>query len=80
MKKKLFSDFGDAIQSILVILMLISMFVSMAPFGIMCPKCWEKDHIRSIANRSIEDEKTGDKRIAYRCQYGHLIYKEPESK
>lgn len=64
---------------ILTTLVLMLLFVSMTPFSIMCPKCWEKDHIRSIANRSIKDEKTGDKRAAYRCQYGHLIYREPKS-
>ena len=78
MKKKIFSDFGDTVQSILIVLMLISMFISATPFSIMCPKCWEKDHIRSIANRSIKDEKTGDKRIVYRCQYGHIIYKDKD--
>lgn len=62
------------LKYIFTVLILMVLYLSMTSFGIMCPKCWEKDHIRSIANRSIKDEKTGDTRIVYRCQYGHIIY------
>lgn len=65
---------------VLIVLTIMMLFISMTPFGIMCPKCWKKDHIRSIANRSVKDETSGDKRIAYRCQYGHLIYVDPDDK
>ena len=65
---------------IIAVLVLMLLFISATPFSIMCPKCWEKDHIRSIANRSIKDETSGDKRIVYRCQYGHIIYVDPENK
>ena len=62
------------IRFILAVLVVMLLFVSATPFSIMCSKCWEKDHIRCIANRSIADETSGDKRAVYRCQYGHVIY------
>ena len=68
------------LKLIIAVAVLMMLFVSMTPFGIMCTKCWEKDKIRSIANRSIADEKTGDKRAVYRCQYGHVIYVDWETK
>lgn len=68
-------DFGNNLfEKIITIILLIMLFQSSTPFGIMCSKCWEKDHIRCIANRSIADETSGDKRAVYRCQYGHVIY------
>ena len=62
------------IKFILAVITLMLLCVSATPFGIMCHKCWEKDNIRSIANRSMADETSGDKRAVYRCQYGHVIY------
>lgn len=64
---------------IIVVMAIVLLFTSATPFSIMCPKCWKGDHIRSVANRSIKDENTGDKRIVYRCQYGHVIYVDPKS-
>ena len=67
------------IRFILGILIIMLLFVSATPFSIMCHKCWEKDRIRSIANRSISDETSGDTRAVYRCQYGHIIYVDNKS-
>ena len=62
------------VKYVLAILILMIICSSMTPFGIQCNKCWEHDHIRSVANRSIADEQSGDKRAVYRCQYGHITY------
>ena len=60
---------------------LVTLFFtsSSTPFSIKCYKCWEKDRITSVASRSIPDETSGDKRIIYRCHYGHILYVDPES-
>lgn len=68
------------IKYFLLIILITLLFVSSStPFSIKCYKCWEKDKISSIANRSIPDETSGDKRIVYRCHYGHILYVDPES-
>jgi len=73
-------DFGNNLfEKIITILFLILLFQASTPFSIKCYKCWEKDKITSIANRSISDETSGDKRIIYRCHYGHILYVDPES-
>lgn len=68
------------LKFIITVLTLMLLFISATPFAIKCPHCWKKDHIRSIANRSITDEKSGDTRAVYRCQYGHIIYKDCQAK
>lgn len=65
---------------ILITMVLMLLFISATPFAIKCPYCWKKDHITSVANRSIKDEKSGDTRAVYRCQYGHIIYKDYQTK
>ena len=68
------------IKYFLLIILITLLFVSSSiPFSIKCYKCWEKDKISSVANRSIPDETSGDKRIIYRCHYGHILYVDPES-
>lgn len=67
-------DFGDNLfEKIITVLLLIILFQASTPFAVKCHKCWQKDHICSVANRCIADETSGDERAVYRCQYGHII-------